>query len=265
MIIKPKITIIKQDKSLERHLSLSDFNLIHTSSSISEGVVNLNQNCPHVLMLGLQLKDGEGIKIIKHIITNLNLFYDLSHIFILSRFLDQYIENDILNLLSNTTIECHFFCKKEDYYSPEVIINRLEIIKYGFIKNEKFIAEAPILSLKTIIYYKLNTYGISKSNKYRECIARAIEEIIVENVYDFKIENIYDSVIMSFDYDFEEKSLDAIRKGIKDLIKNAFKKNPNAFAAYRSQTGKATPTNKTFIKYLANSIREEYPDLCPEI
>lgn len=264
---KIKTTLIKQSsphrEDLKRHFPTSDYQLISISSTISKGIVSLKQQCPHVLILGLQLDDGDGVKVIEHITTNLMHFKNLVYILILSQFLDQYIEKYIQKILLYTPIKCYFFCKNEDYYSAKAILNRLAIVKNSIGSIESLPTKLPIHSLRVAIHNKLDIFGISRGNKYRECLMRAMEEIIIEDLHNFRIEDIYDRVAMSFDCDFEVASLESIRKGIKYLIDKSFEENPQAFVRYQNLTGKKTPTNKTFIKYLCNSIREEYSELLP--
>ncbi|MCL2560346.1 MAG: hypothetical protein FWE07_07635 [Turicibacter sp.] len=268
MSITPKVAIIDKDSKylndLASCLSNTDYTVVCTCSSIAEGTNLIKLHNPHSLILELALDDGEGIEIIEFISHHIHFFTNLSYIIIFSALIDHSVKNDISEILTNTPITCRYVNKDNDYY-PELISNRLNSAK-GLFESDRQIPVKSVNPIKSLIYQKLNDIGISKSSKFREYLAFAIEEILIEGLHSFQLNELYETIALSFDCIEDGISLGAIRKGISNVIKSTFEKNPDrAFTAYKGSSEivslQKVPTNKIFIKHVANAIRESYPEL----
>jgi len=262
-----KITIIKEDsdhkEKLKQLFPISGYQLISIESSISSGIQSLIKECANLLILGLRLDDGEGIKIIEYIVNNIRKFKNLSYIFICSKYLDPHIEKEINELLHFTNIKLRFFRKLREHCSITAILNRLKIIENGVLDANSSNSD---MSLKKAICAHFDEITFSKSSKSRPYLAYLIEFVIIKNLYNFKMDDLYEEVISFFKLESESKetSIEAIRKSIEQLLKQTFKKNPQAFLAYLKSTNRKKPSNKTFIHYMVNLTRETYPELCPK-
>lgn len=278
MTIKPTIAIIKKHSfykdDFTAYLESSDYQLVGTASSIDGGVKLLNSAKINVLILGLQLDDGDGTALIRYLIErNPKVNNPLSYIFIISEFMDDFIEKEVSDLLFGNSIQYRCF-NKNNGDVVQAIFNRLELIKNEFLNCHPTIKfdQPTIRTLKNVIYHKLNAIGISKSSKFREFLARTIESIILEELFKFNLEEIFDKVTLSFHCEFEGSSLGAIQKGVRRAIQKAFSKNPDkAISAYKDLTTVTElipdfeiPSTKQFVRHLANSIRDEFPDLIPK-
>lgn len=252
------ILIIDDDykfaSELKACLESNGYHIILIADSVEDGLNAIHKHCPNGVVLDIQLKDGLGLEILKHLKSDTGSELDPVLIVVSS-----YINNRIITILNKK--KCLYFDKSYNY-KHELVLNYFNEMIDTYENEQINIVKSPVIKksltdeqIKNLVFAKLNILGFDSKVTAYQYLVDAISYILNPNQP-------------------QEKSLTAVLKkvtyvqytsafnGINRLITTSFNQNPDLFCefyygALKVNIDNPIPSVKSFIYQIVDEIKKE--------
>jgi len=238
-------------------LQSHDFNTLHTDNG-DQALKLIEEHKPQGIALDIQLKGSLGLNIIKAL-TSEDCFADYNPtILVVSSFVGPQTisvlqKHKILHYDKTLPAFKHslvtdFFSIYLGSYKPSTISSQHAI-------HTPLITNLPTGDpLKKIIYHKLDFYKFNVTSVNYKRLVDGIYYTLNPNIEKEQTDSlvsIYENVL-NLDYQ-------TVFMGLKRLLADSFKNNPNLFTEFAHNKEKPTsPTPKEFIYYIASEIKKDF-------
>ena len=262
---KYKVLIVEDDPLYADPLkegfdNSDDFKVIAQTDSSEEGFKYVKNGLPDVVIVDLELVEGDGIRLLTKIRECENELAIKPYLLVTTAYTSPLTLAKIKNGLAD-----YVFKKQNAIYNPQEVINHLRTMSSHFYRNTTNII-LPIDSemdrehfQRVRIESELTNYYISPASNAKEYLVETL--FIVINLSDRERKNLkLKKIFAKLSKQFQKKE-QTINMGIDRLIKDAFIKTDEehlrkAYTPYLDIDTSA-PSNKEFIVYTAEKIKRE--------
>ena len=258
-----KVLIVEDERLYSEPLKESiksdqEFEVLAITDSVNQAYNLIQTGLPDVIIVDLQLKEGDGMDLLSRIREIKENLAIKPYILTITAF----ASNTIATALNNGLAD-YMLNKKNESFSPDLVLNHLRIMSQQFHRNKKPEAQIIDSSLETeaILRARINSeleqYYMSQSTQSKDYLAEAIYLASQVSKYDkLEIGQIYLNVGKLY-----RKDPHNVDMAIRRLINTAFMNtNPDDIERiYKPylDTNRGVPKNKEFIAYVANKIKKE--------
>lgn len=229
-------------KTIHGHLTSMDYDVVGVIESIDAAVKSISFHSPDVITLSLELENGQGLRIIEYIASNMQKLKVRPFVIIFSTNIS---DNDIK--YANKHLGLYqimmFYFNKELTYSPEYF-SKILLLSEGYLRNNSnpyfnnpTLSNSKkaneIQSLDEVIRMKLKNHNVVDNSQSFEYLVFLIKECITDPPERNSMKVLYERSHQTF-----KVAPDSVEMAMKRL--------------------KLNPTPKKFIPYIAHQVKEEY-------
>jgi len=242
-------------KCIEKDAAFSILRIVDNSSDAFKLV---KTGLPDVMIVDLNLADGNGLSLLKEVRNIKKSLPIVPYIVVTTMF-----DSDEIRYIISEGHANFLLSKKSKSYSPEEILDHLQMMTISFYRNKYNDVEKDNSELereemiRTRIESELNQYYIDHTRRGKIFLAELIYRIYnTPPTTTIKIANFHADVAKMFNVENY-----AVEQAVRRMIISAFTKTAAedlrvAYKPYISMNG-TPPSSKEFIMYVANKLRDE--------
>ena len=257
-----KVLIVEDDPTyaepLQEHIRQSDdFKVMAVTASVEHAIKLVKINLPDVVIIDLQLTEGDGLDLIHRLRDPDALLPIVPYLLVTTSFTSNLIRDRLSDGLAD-----YIFKKQNNSYSPAAVLNHLRLMARHFHRNRK-----PDMSLddETDKAERLRARIDSELSRYYMSTSSIARTLLVELIYRATLNPLLDLIAIGTLYTEVGKQFEKTPKNVdvsvSRLIDIAFTKTDpvdltRAYQPYLD-IGRCSPTNKEFILYIVEKLRRE--------
>ena len=259
-----KVLIVEDDETYASELQVclnrtQDFGVIAVTDSADRAFEYIKTGLPDVIVVDLQLREGDGLELMSRVRDPGEKLPMQPYILVTTNVTSNRTISKINNGLADFV-----YLKQMVGYSPEHILKHLRLMADEFDCNKEPApqpSESPLEKeerIRSRVISELDNYYINHGTAAKDFLIEAICMVLAlpENEKPLVTKRIFPAIGKKYSKDWH-----AVDMGITRLIQSAFTKTAekDLERIYKPYVdiGRGAPSNKEFIIYIANKIREE--------
>jgi len=258
-----KVLIVEDEAKYSGALQVSiakseNFSVLAVTDSEEKAYKYIQTGLPDVVIVDLELSEGDGVSLLKRIRDTERQLDVKPYLLVITSYGNNRVMEKVKDELADFVLRKHNLS-----FSPKTVLDHLDMMSNLFDcnRNPEIAQIDSSLEKEELIRARINReldrYYISHGSSAKDYLAEAIYEILRHSKSNqIKIGKIFTVVGIKFG-----KEPQAVDKAIRRLLHNAFLKTDpedieKVYAPY-IDIERGVPTNKEFILYVANKIRDE--------